>query len=193
MLRVSLFAFMFFSCAFMYAQKYTYDVMLFGKKIGQTTVERIERADGEVLYKLRSSSEAQILFTKKTSEMLSDVMYKDGIMWSSYVKNVKDGVTEVVKVIREKTQYVIDRGEEVLKVSTPVKMSSILLYYQEPHQNLNIFSERLGRFCEFKKTAEGVYECKLDNGVNNIYKYRNGVLYELEMVKGASVTLKLVP
>lgn len=175
-----------------FAQKRNYDVILFGKKIGSTTVERIDKGNGIVNYKLTSSSEVEILFSKKTSYMNSDVLFKDGKLYSSYVKNIKDGVTEITNVLWEATKYIIKKGSEVLHLDKQLDYSSINLYFSEPVGRTSIFSERLGGFTTFKKTAEGVYECKLDNGVNNIYRYRNGELYELEISKGASVFMRLV-
>lgn len=174
------------------AQKRNYDVILFGKKIGNTTVERIDKGNGVVNYKLNSSSEVEILFSKKTSYMNYDIYYKDGKLFSAYVKNVKDGVTEIVNLVWETTQYIIKKGSEVLHLNQQQDFSSISLYFAEPINRTRIFSERMGEFTIFKKVSEGVYECKMANGVNNIYRYRNGVLYELEMSKGASVFMRLV-
>ena len=83
------------------AQKKTYDVELFGKKIGSTVVERIDKGGGVVQYKLSSNSEVNILFTHKTSIMVFDITYKDGKLLSSYCKNVKDDVTEIVTLTWE--------------------------------------------------------------------------------------------
>ena len=174
------------------AQKHIYDVELFGKKIGSTVVERIDKGKGEVEYKLTSSSVVNILFTKKTSDMTMDVIYKDGQLVSSYVKNVKDDVTEVATVLWDGAKYVIKRGEETLVLKQAVDFSNVLLYFVEPKGRLTIFSERLGRYWNFNPIGAGVYECKLDNGVDNIYRYKNGLLVELEMSKGASVFMRLV-
>ncbi len=174
------------------AQKHKYDVELFGKKIGETIVERIDKGNGEVEFKLYSNSEVNILFTHKTSLMNFDIVYKDGKLFSGYVKNVKDGVTEIVTLTWQGTKYVIKKGEEILNFNQLLDFSSIQLYFVEPKGKTRIFSERMGQLCNFVKTAEGVYECKLANGVTNIYKYRNGRLYELEISKGASVFMKFV-
>lgn len=174
------------------SQKHIFEVELFGKKIGQTTVERIDKGNGEVQFKLNSSTEVNILFTHKTSNMIFDVTYKDGKLFSSYSKNVKDDVTEVVNVAWNGTKYIIKKGEEVLQLNQLLDFSAIQLYFNEPKTRSKIFSERLGEFCTFVKIAEGVYQSKLSNGVTNIYRYRNGILYELEMSKGASVFMKLI-
>jgi hypothetical protein len=173
------------------AQKNVYDIYLFGNRIGQTVVERKNDGKGTVHYTLRSKSEANLMFTKKTSEMSFDITYINGKLISAYTKNIKDGVTEISNTIWQGTQYLIKKGAEILHLSNPIDFSSIHLYFMEPKGRTSIFSERMGEYCTFKKTAEGVYECKLANGVSNIYRYRNGVLYELEMSKGASVFLRL--
>lgn len=174
------------------AQKHIYDIELFGKKIGSTIVERIDKGDGVVHYSLTSSSEVDILFTHKTSYMNFDIVYKDGKLFSSYCKNVKDGVAEVVTIAWNGTKYIIKKGEEVMQLTQPIEFSAIQLYFLEPFDKPRIFSERIGQFCTFLKKAEGVYECKTENGVINIYRYKKGLLHELEMSKGASVFLKLL-
>lgn len=174
------------------AQKHIYDVELFGKKIGSTIIERIDNGNGTVEYKLSSTSEVNILFSKKTSAMNFDVVYKNGILFSSYCKNVKDDVTEIATMLWDGTKYIIKKGEEVLTQTQPLDFSSIQLYFIEPKGRPKIFSERLGEFCSFTASGGGVYECKLANGVSNTYRYKNGILYELEMSKGASVFMRLV-
>jgi len=174
------------------AQKHLYDVELFGKKIGSTVIERVDKGNGEMEIKLTSNTQVNILFTKKASSMNIDVIYKNGQLFSSYVKNVKDDVTEVVTILWDGAKYIIKKGEETLQLKQAVAFSSTLLYFIEPKGRPVIFSERLGRFCNFKNISEGVYECKLENGVDNIYRYQNGVMYELEMSKGASVFMRLV-
>lgn len=168
-----------------------YDIILFGNKIGQTIVERTDDGKGHVHYTLRSKSEANLVFTKRTSEMSFDITYLNGKLISAYTKNIKDGATEISNIIWQGTQYLIKKGSEILHLNTPVDFSSIHLYFTEPKGRTTIFSERMGQYCTFTRTAEGVYECKLANGVNNIYRYKNGILYELEMSKGGSVYLRL--
>ena len=174
------------------AQKHIYEIELFGKKIGETIVERIDKGNGEVQFKLKSNSDVNILFTHKTSVMDFDVRYKDGKLFSAYCKSVKDGVTEITTTAWDGTKYLIKKGEEVFNLSQVIDLTAIQLYFLEPKGKTKIFSERVGQFCNFIKSTEGVYECKMANGVINIYRYKSGALYELEMSKGASVFMKLV-
>lgn len=188
------FLFFFFSLSIYsaFADKLTYDVILFGKSIGQTTVERIDKGNGEVRYKLINNSEVTILLTKKSSQMHYEIVYKDGKLVSSYAKNVKDGVTEIVNTLWDGAKYVIKKGAETFNLAQPLDYSSILLYFSEPIDRPKIFSERMGQLTTFIKIGTGVYECKTANGVTNTYRYKNGKLIEIEMSKGASVFMRLV-
>lgn len=155
-------------------------------------MERIVKNDSMIQYKLNSSSEVTLFLAKKTSQLTFDILYKNGKLFSSYVKNVKDGVTEIVNIIWRDTKYIIERGEEKLQLAQPLDFTGILLYFTEPVNRTRVFSERLGEFVPIVKTGTGEYECKTANGVRNIYRYKNGKLVELEMNKGASVFLRLV-
>lgn len=174
------------------AQKRVYDVFLLGKKIGKTEVERIEKEDETIEYKLESRSEMNIFFSRKTSYTHYDVVYKKGQLISSYYKDVKDEVTEIVSILWDGSKYVIRKREEVLEMAEPVHFSAMSLYFHEPKQLERFFSERLSRFFRIGKKAEGTYECQLEKGVSATYHYRNGQLDELQMTKGVSVMMKLV-
>lgn len=189
--KISCTIFIFLLFQLLNAQKLNFDVILFGNKIGHTIIERIVKNDSITQYKLNSSSEVTIFFTKKTSHMNFDVLYKNGKLFSAYVKNVKDGVTEIVNIMWQDTKYIIERGEERLQMLQPLDFSAILLYFTEPLNRTKIFSERMGEYANFVKTGTNQYECKTANGVNNIYRYKDGKLVELEMNKGASVFMRL--
>lgn len=174
------------------AQTLLYDVVLFGKKIGASTIERIDNGNGEVRYKLSSQSSYNNFLVNRTSQMQFDVVYRNGKLFSAYCKNVKNEITEITTVLWDGMKYVISKGEETLQVNQLIDFSAIQLYFSEPAGRTRIFSERLGAYCTFEKEGNGEYICELENGVDNIYRYRNGVLYELEMSKGASVYMRLV-
>ncbi len=174
------------------AQKYVYEIELFGMKIGTSTIERIDEGNGEVHFKLNSSSAVSTLFINKSSLMNFDIVYKNGKLYSANCKEVKDDLTFITTVLWDGMKYLIQKGSENFQLDQLIDYSAIQLYFIEPVGKTKIFSERLGIFCDFLKEKDGVYSCKLDNGVDNTYRYKNGVLYELEMSKGASVFMRLV-
>jgi hypothetical protein len=175
----------------LYAQTRVYDVVLWGDKIGTSTIQRIDNGNGEVRYKLNSESEVKNLFVHRTSLMQYEVVYRSGKLFSAYVKDVKNDETTITTIQWDGVKYVIKKGEETVQISNTIDFSAIQLYFTEPAGKPKIFSERLGAYCDFTKEGQGEYLCEV-NGVDNTYRYRNGVLYELEMSKGASVYMRLV-
>lgn len=175
-----------------FSQRRTYDVMLLGKKIGYNTVERVDKGNGTVEYDLTSYTSANIFFAKKTSYLEYRVVYKDGKLFSSYCKSIKDEETEITSIQWDGTKYQIHKDGDEWQQTEPVDYSALMMYFVEPKGRKGFFSERLGRTIEFTRTGGGEYDCRLDNGVLNIYRYTNGVLTELDLSKGIDVVMKLV-
>jgi len=174
-----------------HAQVKLFDVVLLGKVIGETRVERQVLDSGEVHYTLRSKSEANVLFTTSKSDMYLSAIYKNGSMLSSFCSVVKNGVKESTEIVKKGGQYVLKKNNNASMVAGTILHSSLQLYFQEPKSLINIFSERMGMFFNFINPKVNTYSCKIDD-VNNIYRYRNGILYEVEMSKPmGSVFLRL--
>lgn len=179
-------------CLTGFAQKHVYDVILFGKKVGSTTVERIDKGNGIIEYKLNHNSEVNMLFAHKSSFMSFDVIYSNNKLYSSSCKNVKDGVTEITTLVWDGNQYVINRDGKTTYYKQQVDYTTMLLYYFEPVSKTKVFSERLGEDLSITTLAKSEYQFKVAGGATNTYRYRNGTLYEIGINKGASVYLKLV-
>lgn len=181
-------------CLHSFAQnKLNYDVVLFNKKIGETTVEKIDMGNGYTLYKLKSQSEAKLLFTSKKSLANAEILVKNGDLTTSYYKVINDDGETTTKAKKDDDGYEIEQNGKKLRYKKVIRNYSVLLYFQEPKTNLlNYFSERLGEFFNLEKIANSEYRSILRN-VTSYYRYFNGKLIEVEMSKPlGSVFLKLV-
>lgn len=180
-------------CASSFCQKFNYDVMLFGGKIGETTIELKDSA-GFRHYTLRSKTEAKMLFVDKKSSMCTDVLFDQaGKMLSSFFQNVKDDETLLTKAIASNDGKVeVDINGTKAEYPGPVNFTSILLYFGEPKNMQRVFSERVGKFFEMVRQNDGTYITTLD-GHSAVYTYKAGKLVLLEMKSTlGSVMLKLV-
>ena len=122
------------------AQKHVYEVDLFGKKIGLTTVERIDKGGGEIEYKLNSRTQVDILFVTKSSRLTFDVIYKNGKLFSSNCKSVKDDGTETASIQWDGTSYTLNKGGgEISHFPGPIEFSAILLYFIGARRQLTVF------------------------------------------------------
>lgn len=165
------------------AEQMSFDILLMNKKIGTTLITRLTENGGE-RYKLFSESTAKVMFVKQQSEIIFDVFFKGGHMLHSLYRMQKDDEQLETTVKKVASAYQVVIGQESRSFSAPVMISSVQLYFREPVGISKVFVERLGDFIALKKTAEGVYEYLLPDGIRNIYRYKNGMLYELEIKKG---------
>ena len=186
-------ALLLFTCTGAFAQKLTYNIFLFGSKIGQSVVERDIKSGSETDYTLNSASEAHIFFTTRRITLHYDIVFKDDIYFSSYSKHTRNDELQITTITRNGNSYTVKRNNENFIVNGLVNCSTIKLFYAEPCSENHMLSERLGEFRSVKKTAPGTYEAEMSDGITYIYRYKDGKLVELEMRKGilGSIYLRL--
>jgi hypothetical protein len=112
--------------------KLNYDVLLFNKKIGETTIEKIDKGNGYTLYKLKSQSEAKLLFTSKKSLANAEILVKNGELQTSYYKVVNDDGESLTQAKKMDDVYEIEQNGKKLRLKKVIKNYSVLLYFQEP-------------------------------------------------------------
>lgn len=169
-------------CICCFSQQRSFDVVLLGKNIGQTSIVKKHDEKGFVTYNLRSNTSVSVMFQEKTSSMSFDVKYYGGKLFSALCKVVNNGSQVITEITKEAEGYIIKKENELLKIAESITFSSMELYFTEPINEKRVFSERLGEFVAFEKTAPGEYVNRLKD-VTNIYRYRNGTLYEVEIRK----------
>ena len=173
----------------LFAQQLRYDIFLMNKKIGSAMVSKTVEQGGKERYKMLSQAAAKILFMQQTSEVTFDVLFKGGQMISSLYRIVKDDDRTHTNVLQNASKYHVTSTLGNRSFSGPVSISSIQLYFHEPIGVQKVFVERLGDFLPLLRTAASVYEYTLPDGIKNIYRYRNGELYEMEVKKGVGSVL----
>jgi hypothetical protein len=166
------------------AQKLNYGIYLFGKKIGVSTIERKRMDDTTLNYTLNSASETTIFFVQRKVSLVYNITYRNDKLFSSYSKNIRNDEVITVQVNQQHGGYSIVRNNCTQLIKSMIDCSSVKFYFEEPCNDDKIFSERIGQFVPIRKISEGEYECTLNEGVTNIYRYKNGKLTELEIKKG---------
>jgi hypothetical protein len=167
------------------AQQHQYDIWLMNKKIGAALVSKTLEEGGKERYKMISQAAAKIFFIQQSSEVTYDVIFKGGQLINSLYRIVKDDDKTHTTVQQNASKYHVTSTLGNRSFSGTITISSIQLYFREPVGVQQVFVERIGDFRPLIKTAPGVYEYTLPDGIRSIYRYRNGVLYEVEVKKGA--------
>lgn len=64
--------------------------------------------------------------------------------------------------------------------NSPINNTVTSLYYKEPVNINEVYSERYGQMCAIKKTSEGNYAVSLPDGKKGVYTYKNGLCREVK-------------
>ncbi|WP_299107385.1 DUF6134 family protein [uncultured Tenacibaculum sp.] len=143
--------------AFVSAQEYTYDVKVFGKKIGSVIAYRTQEGT-KTIYKTTSLSTVNF-FGKKEITTLMETVYQDDVLQSSFYevkKNSKIKEKAVLEYVDD--QYFITTNGKETNYDKPISMSTIMLTYHKPQNNQNIFEEVGGFYKKMVKINENEFE-----------------------------------
>lgn len=180
-----LFSTLFFSFFFFLvnAQTLNFNLYLFGKEIGKTSVNRRFGENGMIVYTLKTDSRVKAFGVDRFTKGEALIKFQNSELQSAYYLNETNEEGKTESYTKK-----IDGGysfKSALKdfcIRKVIKRGSISLYFEEPNTTNEYYSERLGSFFKFEKVAESTYRTKVNN-VTATYKYLNGKLVELEMAK----------
>lgn len=75
-------------------------------------------------------------------------------------------------------------NDDIVKFKSNIPATVTWLYFNEPVQKSEIFSEVFQTFLKFKEIATSVYETTLPDGDIMTYTYRSGILQRVEIESG---------
>jgi hypothetical protein len=175
-----------------FGQKLSYDITLYGSKIGTMTIEKKDSA-GLKRYAMYTKTEAKVFFTTRTSDSNLQVLLDgNGNLVSSSYKNIKNDGTITTNAHYENGKLKVEHNGEKSVFDGAVNLCSVLLYFDEPKKLQKVFSERAGKFFDMVKQSDGTYLAKLDDGSGK-FTYTNNKLTQLEISKGILGTIVIKP
>ncbi|PKB44787.1 hypothetical protein AX016_3009 [Cellulophaga sp. RHA19] len=75
-------------------------------------------------------------------------------------------------------EYLVNKNKKVLKLQDSIVYSTVLLYFKEPINVKECYSEQDGSFNTLVSLGNHKYKKINSKGNENVYVYKNGVLYE---------------
>jgi hypothetical protein len=147
------------------------------------TVQLSEHSEGNMQYiKVESLVQTRFLFhiTVKTIE---EVIYREGLLISSrfYQKINEHEQTDRGMIWNHGTYQCSGRQNAVRLPSAPVEHTVLSLYYKEPLNIREVFSDNFQQYLPVSKTSTGQYRVDLPNGNSNYYIYHLGSLVRVEV------------
>lgn len=161
-----------------------YDVIVAGRTIGSLKVFDNQTKDNVETHRIESNF--KILFYK--GKYSTQTNFVQGKLVSAVCAH------EVNGDLKEKTQTkssvktlyeVLFSGEDAgdtprKEFNSPINNTVTSLYYKEPVNLNEVYSERYGQMCSIKKISEGNYGVSLPDGKQGIYTYKNGLCKEVK-------------
>ncbi|WP_031527988.1 DUF6134 family protein [Dyadobacter crusticola] len=160
-----------------------YDVIVAGRTIGSLRVFDDKGNTNNETHRIES--DFKIMFYK--GKYATQTNYVQGKLVSATCSHHVNGD------LKEKTQTksstkslyeVLFSGEDGedkprIELNAPIKSTITSLYYKEPVNVSEVYSERYGKMCSVKKLSEGKYGVVLPDGKQGIYLYKNGLCQEV--------------
>jgi hypothetical protein len=161
----------------------TFDIFLFGNKIGRTNITREVKPDGSEFYSLDTKSKAKILWITRENHTQYEVIYKSGQLISSKVTEVENGKTKRwTNVNWDGTKYLVDSYKGRFIFTEIPSFSIATIFFKDISGVKRVFYETEADFSNLTKTAEpDTYELKSSDGYRYIYQFSNGKIQAMEM------------
>ena len=165
-----------------------------GANIGSMNMTRQE-ADRNVYYSTETLFNVNLVLKKVRMKVINKTHYRDGqLISSSNVITVNGELHSSSKTEWKGGKYHIVVDEEVKpSVKSPIRFSGSLLYFTEPTNIKNAFSESSGVFMNIKSLKGGKYEVvDPNNNRKMVYHYQNGVGQKVQ-IKHPLLTVNIIP
>jgi hypothetical protein len=164
----------------LFAQTQQYDVILVGADVGDMSVTR-KVSGTKKTFLLESYT--SVIFGTRNDAYTGKMEFENNVLISSSIENKKNG-----KLIFY--TYVNKVGDAGYKVQTEKGLSTIAgkvgyccydIFFQEPKDGENLFSERWGKFGTISKTGDHDYKVEIKGAEDYIYHYEGGKMERMDV------------
>ena len=181
--------FLFFLISFLltsgdlFSQKIRYTMQVNGREMGELQVERRFENEIEII---TSRTNVKVDFLIKRMEVFSLIHteYEGGLLQKAETRKVVNGEDkEFSKIYRVRTGYHFKNHEDELKnlPHSSINFTVNRLFFQEPVNLNQVFSERFGKYLKIEKAGPGYYLLHVPDEDPNGYYYKNGQFVKLDV------------
>lgn len=178
-------------------QAIIYDILLAGKSVGELTITPTRSGDGSDHLRVRGAIDT----------FLYDVVYVSENQFENGVLKASMSSQEVNGKLKEKTNTVktADRyrvtmveGQAAAKetggIFHPINHTITSLYYREPLNMKQIYSDRYGAMCAVQRVEAGAYDVVMPDGKKTRYTYAEGQCREVKtQIAGLNLIFRIRP
>lgn len=176
-------------------QTLVYDIMLAGRDVGELKIAPAEGNSSSESLRVEGAIKTLFYHVVYVGENLFE---KGTLKTSLSTQEVNGRMKEKTKTIQNQDSYQVvfadaksTRGKAP-QISHPINHTVTSLYYREPVNFRQVYSERFGKMCPVRKVAPNTYEVTMPDGKKAIYHYRQGQCHKVESeIVGIGLLFKL--
>lgn len=163
------------------AETLTYEMFLWGDKIGTMTITKTDKEDGTEFYVLDSKAKAKILWVVRDNAAHMETSFKNGKMVSCFQQEIENGtVKRWNRVTLNGDKYTVD-GYKGKRSFTEVPSFAVAPIYFKGLANIKrLFYEAEADFVNVEKVDDNTWEFKASDGSRNVYHFKNGRAESME-------------
>ena len=159
----------------------SYDILLFGNKIGNMVVTHEAKADGSDFYILVTTSKAKFLWIDKSNDSRYELVYRAGKLVSSVFKEIENGeVKRFCNIKWDGAKYLVDSHHGKYSFTDVPAFSTITAYFEGFKKVNRVFYEAEGDFANAEYPEANTLQFKTSDGHKSIYHYVNGKINNME-------------
>ena len=147
------------------------------------TVHLSEHSEGNIRrIKVESLIQTRFLFNI-TVKTIEEAIYREGLLISSrFYQKINEHKQIDRGMIWQHGTYQCSGKQNIVKLpGAPVEYTVLSLYYSEPVNIREVFSDNFQQYLPICKTSTGQYRLDLPNGNSNYYIYHQGNLVRVEV------------
>jgi hypothetical protein len=163
------------------AQSLNYKVMRKGSEIGWVSVEKKIDSNAAVISFASEIKTSLILTFSSVGKEISE--FRNGTLHHSYFYRKMNGKIKADRHTRlNGNNYEVENNSEKIKLGiAPVTYNTLCMYFQEPLDRKQVYSDNYQCFLDIKKGSGGGYTITSSDGTSNSFYYTRGVCYRVEI------------
>lgn len=179
------------------AQAVIYDILLAGRAVGELTIAPVRTSDGGEHLRVRGAIDT----------FMYDVVYvgenrfENGLLKTAFSSQEVNGkLKEKTNTVQNSESYQVtfasakSTAKETGRVPHPINHTITSLYYREPVNLKQIYSDRFGKMCPVQKVSAGAYDVEMPDGKKTRYTYAQGQCHEVRTeIVGLNLIFRLRP
>jgi hypothetical protein len=164
-----------------FSQTLMYDVILFGGDVGDASMKRTISGTKET-YVLETYTEVNMLVSKRKDTYVGKVEIDNGVVQKVEVEGAKNGKKNIWCYTTKYAEgYKVENEKNGLStIAGEIKHTTYAMFYKEPTNLKQVFSERWGKFYALTSLGDHAYKMTTTGSEYFKYTYSGGSMIEIE-------------